>query len=188
MLQMLAENWWIFAVRGVAAILFGVLAFLWPGPTVIVLALLFGAYALVDGVVLLVSLIRGDPAARRNGWAVGIMGVLGVVAGIITVLVPEITALALLYVVAAWAIILGIFQIIAAIRLRREIEGELWLGLGGVISVLFGLYLAIFPGPGLLSLAWLVGIWAVIFGVFNLVLAFRLRGIRQGQGPAARPA
>jgi uncharacterized membrane protein HdeD (DUF308 family) len=186
MVQMLAENWWIFAVRGVAAIAFGILAFLWPGPTVIVLALLFGAYALVDGVVLLISLIRGDPGARRNAWAVGIMGVLGVVAGIVSVLVPEITALALLYVVAAWAIILGIFQIIAAIRLRREIEGELWMGLGGLISVLFGLYLAIFPGPGLLSLAWLVGIWAVVFGIFNLVLAFRLRGLRQGH--AARAA
>jgi uncharacterized membrane protein HdeD (DUF308 family) len=186
MVQMLAENWWIFAVRGVAAIAFGILAFLWPGPTVIVLALLFGAYALVDGVVLLISLIRGDPGARRNAWAVGIMGVLGVVAGIVSVLVPEITALALLYVVAAWAIILGIFQIVAAIRLRREIEGELWMGLGGLISVLFGLYLAIFPGPGLLSLAWLVGIWAVVFGIFNLVLAFRLRGLRQGQ--AARAA
>lgn len=185
MLQMLAENWWIFAVRGVAAILFGVLAFLWPGPTVIVLALLFGAYALVDGVVLLVSLIRGDPDARRNAWAVGIMGVLGVGAGIVSVLVPEITALALLYVVAAWAIVSGIFQIIAAIRLRREIEGELWLGLGGLISVLFGLYLAIFPGPGLLSLAWLVGIWAVVFGVVNLVLAFRLRGMGQGQAAQA---
>lgn len=184
MLQMLAGNWWIFAVRGVAAILFGVLAFLWPGPTVIVLALLFGAYALVDGVVLLVSLIRGDPAARRNAWSVGIMGVLGVAAGIVSVLVPEITAVALLYVVAAWAIIAGIFQIIAAIRLRREIEGELWLGLGGVISVLFGLYLAIFPGPGLLSLAWLVGFWAVVFGVINLVLAFRLRGMGQGRQAA----
>ena len=186
MLQMLAENWWIFAVRGVAAIAFGILAFLWPGPTVIVLALLFGAYALVDGVVLLISLIRGDPVARRNAWSVGIMGVLGVVAGIVSVLVPEITALALLYVVAAWAIILGIMQIIAAIRLRREIEGEVWLGLGGLISVLFGLYLAIFPGPGLLSLAWLVGFWAVVFGVINLVLAFRLRGLKPGQ--AAQPA
>ena len=185
MLQMLAGNWWIFAVRGVAAILFGVLAFLWPGPTVIVLALLFGAYALVDGVVLLVSLIRGDPAARRNAWSVGIMGVLGVVAGIVSVLVPQITALALLYVVAAWAIFLGILQIIAAIRLRREIEGELWLGLGGLISVLFGLYLAVFPGPGLVSLAWLVGIWAVVFGIFNLMLAFRLRGKRQGQAARA---
>ena len=186
MVQMLAENWWIFAVRGVAAILFGVLAFVWPGETIIVLALLFGAYALVDGVVLLASLIRGDAAARRNAWAVGIMGVLGIVAGIISVLVPQITALALLYVVAAWSIILGITQIFAAIRLRREIEGELWMGLSGLISLLFGLYLAIFPGDGLLSLAWLVGIWAVVFGIFNLMLAFRLRGL--GRGQAAQPA
>jgi uncharacterized membrane protein HdeD (DUF308 family) len=186
MVQMLAENWWIFAVRGVAAILFGVLAFVWPGETIIVLALLFGAYALVDGIVLLASLIRGDAAARRNAWSVGLMGVLGVVAGIISVLVPQITALALLYVVAAWSIILGITQIFAAIRLRREIEGELWMGLSGLISLLFGLYLAIFPGDGLLSLAWLVGIWAVVFGILNLMLAFRLRGL--GRGQAAQPA
>lgn len=186
MLQMLAENWWIFAIRGVAAIIFGVLAFLWPGPTVIVLALLFGAYALVDGVAMLISLIRGDAGARRNAWAVGLIGVLGVAAGIVAVVWPEITALALLFVVAAWSIVTGIMQIIAAIRLRREIEGELWLGLGGLISVLFGLYLVIFPGPGLLSLVWLVGIWAVIFGIVSLVLAFRLRGMRRG--PSAQPA
>ena len=183
MLQMLAENWWIFAVRGVAAIIFGVLAFLWPGPTVIVLALLFGAYALVDGVAMLVSLIRGDPAARRNAWTVGLIGVLGVVAGIVAVIWPEITALSLLFVVAAWSIVTGITQIIAAIRLRREIEGELWLGLGGLITLLFGVYLAIFPGLGLLSLVWLVGVWAVIFGIVSLVLAYRLRAMQRGRAP-----
>jgi uncharacterized membrane protein HdeD (DUF308 family) len=136
--------------------------------------------------VLLASLIRGDPAARRNGWLVGLMGVLGIIAGIISVLVPEITALALLYVVAAWSIVLGVTQIVTAIRLRREIEGELWMGLSGLISLLFGLYLAIFPGDGLVSLAWLVGIWAVVFGIFNLMLAFRLRGLRGG-GRATQP-
>ena len=160
MLDMLARNWWLFAIRGIAAIVFGVLAFLWPGLTVVVLVALFGAYAIVDGVSLLISLVRGEPNARRHGWTVGIMGVIGVIAGI----------------VAFWSIVLGVFQVIAAIRLRREIEGELWLGIGGVIAILFGLYLAIFPGSGLLSLVWLVAIWSIVFGIANLLLAFRLRG------------
>jgi uncharacterized membrane protein HdeD (DUF308 family) len=176
MLDMLARNWWLFAIRGIAAIVFGILAFLWPALTVVVLVALFGAYAIVDGVSLLISLVRGEPNARRHGWTVGLMGVIGVIAGIVAFVWPGITALSLLYIVAFWSIVLGVFQVIAAIRLRREIEGELWLGIGGVIAILFGLYLAIFPGSGLLSLVWLVAIWSIVFGIANLLLAFRLRG------------
>jgi uncharacterized membrane protein HdeD (DUF308 family) len=179
MLGMLARNWWIFAVRGVAAIVFGVLAVLWPGVTLVVLVALFAAYALVDGISLLISLVRGDPEARRSGWAVGIMGVLGIVAAFVAFLWPGITVLSLLYVVAFWSIAVGVFQLVAAIRLRREIEGELWLAIGGVVAILFGLYLAVFPGAGLVSLVWLVAVWAIVFGITSLVLAFRLRGLRR---------
>lgn len=175
MLQMLSRNWWIFAIRGVAAIAFGVLAIIWPGATLFVLVVLFAAYALVDGASLLIALVRGDPDARRHGWAVGIMGVLGIVAGIIAIVWPGITAVSLLFVVAFWSIAVGVFQVIAAIRLRREIEGELWLALGGIVAIAFGLYLVIFPGAGLLSLVLLVAAWAIIFGVSSLVLAYRLR-------------
>ena len=175
MLQMLSGNWWIFAIRGIAAIAFGILAILWPGATLFVLVALFAAYAIVDGASLLIALIRGDPNARRNGWAVGIMGVLGIVAGIVAIVWPGITAVSLLFVVAFWSIAVGVFQVIAAIRLRREIEGELWLALGGVLAIAFGLYLVIFPGAGLLSLVLLVAAWAIIFGVSSLVLAYRLR-------------
>lgn len=177
MLNFITREWWVFLVRGIAAILFGVMALVWPGPTLLVLVIMFGAYVLVDGVALLVALIRGDALARRHAWAVGIMGVLGIVAGIVTFLWPDATALSLLYVVAFWAIAMGVFQMITAIALRREIDGEFWMGLGGLLSVVFGAYLILFPGAGLLSLVWLVGFWAVAFGVSSVGLAFRLRGI-----------
>ena len=175
MLGLVSRDWWVFAIRGVAAIVFGILAFIWPETTLAVLVFLFGAYVLVDGVALLIALARGDALARRHAWAVGIMGVLGIVAGVITFAWPGLTALSLLYIVAFWAIAMGTFQVIAAIALRRELEGELWMALGGLASIVFGALLVAFPGAGLISLVWLVGIWAVVFGVSSLVLACRLR-------------
>jgi uncharacterized membrane protein HdeD (DUF308 family) len=179
MLQILGRNWWVLVVRGLVAILFGILAFIVPGLTLAVLVALVGAYLLVDGVAMLVALVRGDPVARRSAWSVGIIGVLGIAAGIIAFIWPEITALSLLYVTSAWAIVMGVFQLVAAIRLRREIEGELWLGLGGLISIAFGILLVVNPGAGLLSLTWLVGVWAILFGIANLVLGWRLRELHQ---------
>lgn len=175
MLSMLGVNWWIFVVRGIAAIAFGVLAFIWPGITLVVLIALFGAYALVDGGSLLIAILRGEPAVRRHGWSVAIMGAVGVIAGIVAFVWPGLTALSLLYVVAFWSIVIGVFQVLAAIRLRREIEGELWMGLGGAVSILFGAYLAVFPGAGLLSLIWIIAVWSIIFGVSSLILGIRLR-------------
>ena len=177
MLSRVARDWWVYAVRGVAAVLFGILALVWPGPTLAVLVLLFGAYALVDGISLLVALARGDILARRHAWVTGLMGVLGIVASVVTLLWPGITALTLLYLVAIWAITMGILQIAAAIEFRREIRGEIWMVFGGVLSILVGSMLVIFPGTGLLSLVWLVGFWAVVFGTSSLGLAFRLHGI-----------
>jgi uncharacterized membrane protein HdeD (DUF308 family) len=173
----LVSRWWVFALRGVAAILFGILAFASPGITLATLVLLFGAYAFVDGVSLLIALARGDAGARRHAWSVGIMGVLGIVASIVTFVWPGITALSLLYLVAIWAITMGVFQVVAAIALRREIEGEFWMGLGGVMSVLFGILLIVSPGTGLLALVWLVGAWAIVFGASSLGLAYRLHGV-----------
>jgi uncharacterized membrane protein HdeD (DUF308 family) len=182
MLAVLGRNWWLLAVRGLLAIAFGILSFLLPGLTLAVLVALVGAYLLVDGAAMLVALVRGDPVARSSAWSVGIMGVLGIVAGIGAFLLPDITALSLLYLTAAWAIVMGAFQIIAAVSLRREIEGEFWLALGGAVSILFGALLVINPGAGLLSLAWLVGLWAVMFGIANFVLAWRLRELNQRAG------
>lgn len=177
MFDLVTGAWRMFAIRGVAAIVFGALAFIWPGTTLGVLVFLFGAYVLVDGIALLVSLIRGDADARRNGWAVGIMGVVGIVAGVFTFVSPALTALSLLYVVAFWAIATGTLQVIAAIALRREIDGEFWMALGGLASIVFGTFLVAFPGEGLLSLVWLVGIWSVVFGASSLGLAYRLHKV-----------
>jgi uncharacterized membrane protein HdeD (DUF308 family) len=174
MLGFVTRNWWVFALRGIAAIVFGALAFIWPTTTLAVLVFLFGAYVLVDGVSLIVALVRGDELARRHSWSVAIMGVTGILAGVATFLWPGLTALSLLYLIAIWAIAMGTFQVIAAIALRRELEGEFWMALGGVASILFGAYLVVFPGGGLLSLVWLVGIWSIVFGVSSLGLAHRL--------------
>ncbi len=174
MLEMLSRSWWLFAIRGFAAIAFGVLALVWPGLTLVVLIALFAVYALVDGVSLLVSLARGG-ARRRPGWMVGIMGVVGIAAGVVAIVWPGITALALLYVVAFWSIALGILQLWAAITLRREIAGELWMAIGGAIAIIFGLYLAIFPGSGLLSVIWVLAIWSIVFGISSVLLATRVR-------------
>jgi uncharacterized membrane protein HdeD (DUF308 family) len=178
MLNLISRDWWVFALRGVAAMLFGIMAIALPGITLATLILLFGAYAFVDGAALLIALARGEAGARRNAWAVGIMGVLGVVASIVTFVWPGVTALSLLYLVAFWAITMGLFQVVAAIALRREIEGEFWMGLGGVMSVVFGIFLIVSPGTGLLALVWLVGFWAIVFGGSSLGFAYRLHGIQ----------
>jgi uncharacterized membrane protein HdeD (DUF308 family) len=171
------------ALRGLAAIVFGVLAFVWPDITLFALVLLFGAYMLVDGIFAIVAAVR---AAGREArwWLLLIEGVLGVLAGLVAAFWPGLTALALLYFIAAWAIVSGILEIVGAIRLRQEIEGEWALGLSGVLSVLFGVLLAAIPAPaGLLSLVWLIGAYALAFGVLLLVLAFRVRSASEMQTP-----
>jgi len=174
-LPVLSRNWWALALRGLAAIVFGILAFVWPGITLFVLIIFFGAYMLVDGVFAIVAAVRVAGEAAR-WWLLLVEGILGVLAGIVAFVWPGLTALALLYFVAAWAIVTGIFEIVGAIRLRREIEGEWALILGGALSVLFGVLLvAVGPGVGLLSLVWLIGVYAVAFGVLLLILAFRVR-------------
>lgn len=177
MLNLLARNWWLVEIRGVAAIAFGILAFLWPNLTLVVLISLFATFVLIDGIALLISVARAEPATRGHRWSVALMGILGVGVGIATIILPGITALALLYLAAFWAITLGISQVVVALRLRREIAGELWLVIGGLVTALFGVFLLVFPGAGLLSLVWIVGAWAIVFGITNLVLAWRLRGL-----------
>ncbi len=179
MLRLVSRDWWVYAVRGIAAILFGIMALVWPAPTLVVLVLLFGAYALVDGAALLIALARGDVLARRHKWATALMGVLGIGVAVATLAWPGLTALSLLYLVAFWAIATGILQIVAAIEFRREIDGEIWMILGGILSTGFGVLLVAFPGAGLLTLVWMVGFWAVLFGVSSLGFAYRLHGINR---------
>ncbi|MDQ3466706.1 MAG: HdeD family acid-resistance protein [Chloroflexota bacterium] len=181
MLGLLARNWWALALRGVLAILFGVIAWIWPDLTVRALVLLFGAYALVDGVFAIVAAATG--AGGRRWWALVIEGLLGIAVGLITMVWPDLTALALLYFIASWAIITGVLEIFAAFELRREIEGEWLLGLGGLASILFGLILIVFPGDGALALIWLIGAYAIFFGALLIGLAWRVRSMGDRQPP-----
>lgn len=175
-LPMVAGNWWVLLLRGIAAVLFGLAALLWPGLTLYVLVIFFGAYVLVDGVFAIAAGIRGSGG---RAWLLLAEGVLGVLAGLVALFWPGISALVLLYVIAAWAIFTGILKMVMAISLRREIENEWLMILSGVLSVVFGVVLGALPGVGLLSLVWLVGIYALIFGVALIVLGFRVRGHRR---------
>src|SRR3954453_20257347 len=184
----LARNWWALALRGLAAILFGIAALVVPHIALVVLIALFGAYALVDGVFAIVSAVR---AAERHmrWWPLLVEGLAGIVLGALTFVWPGVTALVLLYFIASWALVTGVFEILAAIRLRQEITGEWLLGLTGVLSVVFGLLLIIFPGAGALTGVWLMGGSALVFGVVLVGLALRLRGRSQerirSRGPGA---
>jgi uncharacterized membrane protein HdeD (DUF308 family) len=176
MLPILAGNWWALLLRGIAAVLFGLAAIFWPGLTLFVLVVFFGAYALVDGVFAIVAGIRGSGGRR---WLLLAEGALGVLAGLVAFFYPGITALVLLYVIAFWAIFTGILKVVMAVSLRREVENEWLMVLSGVLSILFGGILAVLPGVGLLSLVWLVGIYAIVFGAALIVLGFRVRGHHQ---------
>ena len=175
---MITLSWSALALRGVLAVIFGILVFLWPGISLYVLVLFFGANALIDGVLAVVAAFRGSASGAR-WWAMLIQGILGIATGIITFVWPGLTAIVLLYLIAAWAIVIGVLEIAAAIRLRKEIEGEWLLALRGVLAVLFGVILIINPGAGALAVVWVIGAFSIALGVLNLILAMRLRGHHQ---------
>jgi uncharacterized membrane protein HdeD (DUF308 family) len=170
----LSLDWRSVALRGAAAVAFGVLTLVWPGLTITALVLLFGIYALVDGIAHLMAAFRGSGAREGRGVLI-FEGVAGVIAGIIAIVWPGITALALLYVIAAWAIITGVIRIMAALQLRREIANEWLLVATGALSVVFGIVLVVAPVAGALAITWLIGFYALLFGLLLLGLAWRLR-------------
>jgi uncharacterized membrane protein HdeD (DUF308 family) len=171
---LLANSWWSLMIRGLVAVLVGLVTFAWPGITLSALVLLFGAYALIDGIVGITGALRASKAHERWG-ALLIEGIAGVIAAIVTIVWPAITALTLVYVIAAWAVITGVFEIVAAVQLRKYITGEWLLGLSGVASVVFGILLMAVPLAGALVIALWVGVYAFIFGVMLIGLGFRLR-------------
>jgi uncharacterized membrane protein HdeD (DUF308 family) len=174
MLHALARNWWLILLRGICAILFGVLAFIWPGITLLTLALLYGFFVLIEGALALAAAIMGGSPAPR--WWLAVVGLLGIAVGILTIMMPGITAFLLVLFIAAWAIVSGIMQIVGAIRLRKEIDNEWMLVAVGVISVAFGVLVALQPMLGALSLVFVIGAYAIIYGIALVALAFRLRG------------
>jgi uncharacterized membrane protein HdeD (DUF308 family) len=179
MLDYYVRYWWMVALRGVLGVLFGLAAWIWPDVTIRVLVLLFGFYALVDGLLALAAAMMGGRlASGRRGWLI-FEGVAGVAAGVLTFIWPEITTLALLYLIAFWAIATGVLEVVAAVILRRELRGEWLLAASGVISVLFGLFLVIRPGDGAIAVAWLIGLYAIVFGIALIALGFRLRQLGQ---------
>ena len=178
MLVVFTGSWWVLVLRGIAGILFGLLAFMWPHITLAVLIILFGAYALVDGVFAIVAGIRSHGENKRWWWLL-IEGVLSVAAGLFAFLVPAMTALILLILIAAWAVATGIFEIAAAIQLRKYITGEWMLVLSGILSVLFGLLLLFNPTGGVLAVVWIIGAYSVVFGVLLLILGVKLRGLER---------
>lgn len=170
----LARNWWSLVLRGLLGIAIGVVTFLWPGITLAALVFLFAGYAFVDGVLSLSGAMRA--AAAHERWAALLIeGMVGIAAAVVTVIWPAITALSLVFLIAAWAIVTGIAEIAAAVRLRRHVSGEWLLALSGIASVIFGVLAAAIPLAGALVIALWFGVYAFVFGVILVTLGFRLR-------------
>jgi uncharacterized membrane protein HdeD (DUF308 family) len=179
----IARNWWSLVIRGLVGILFGIITFAWPGITFAALVIVFGAYALLDGIFSLVGAVKAAQAHERWG-ALVFLGVTGIGAGVVTVLWPAITAFVLVCLIAAWAIVTGVFEIAAAVRLRRYIEREWLLALAGIASLVFGILIIIAPLAGALVIAIWIGAYALVSGVMLVTLGIKLRswGRRQPTG------
>ncbi len=180
MLHLIARNWWMVFLRGLCAVLFGILAFAWPGITLASLILVFGFYAIFDGIT---AIAVGFWAGSKNWWQMILVGVLSIAAGILTFAWPAVTALVLLTLIAVWAIVRGVVEIMAAIRLRAMVQNEWMLILGGLCSIIFGVVLAVHPGAGALAVLWIIGSYAIIFGVLAIALSLRLRSLIPPHAP-----
>ena len=187
MLGNLARAWHWVVLRGVFAVLFGIFAFIWPGITLAALVLVWGAYAIADGVMALIAAFTMHEEGKPMASLV-IVGILGIAAGVVTFLWPGMTALVLLLFIASWAVLMGVFQIAAAIRLRKHIEHEWLLALSGVVSILFGVRLMFLqPVVGALAVVWLIGGFAILFGILLIALGFRLKGLANRIAPSGAP-
>jgi len=177
----LARKWGWVMFRGVAAIIFGLLTLFRPGVSLAALVLLFGAFVFVEGVFNVVAAFH--PRGGQHWWALLLEGLVSIAAGLITWFAPGLTAIALLYLIAGWAIVTGVLEIVAAVRLRKVISNEGWLIFGGILSVLFGVALCIYPGAGALAVVLWIGVYALLFGALLVGLAFKLRGRLHGHQP-----
>lgn len=184
--HVLARNWWALLIRGIAAVIFGILAFLWPGATIVAIGILFGAYALVDGVFAIISAVRAAET-HQTWWPFVIEGIIGIVIAAITFYDIRITLLALYFTIAAWAFLTGIFELIAAVQLRKTVSNEVWLIIGGIASILFGVLMIWFPLAGVLAIIWLIAAYAIVFGIIMIALSLRLRAHAHPPAVATTP-
>jgi uncharacterized membrane protein HdeD (DUF308 family) len=178
MLEKFSRNWWMFALRGLVAVIFGALALIWHEQVLKALVLVFGSFALVKGIVTVITGLSTAPFFTR-WWALLLEGMAGIICGLMGIFMPDITATALMYVIAAWALVTGIFEIVVAIQFRRLLTGEWMIILGGLLSIVFSVLLFVFPAAGAVSMTWLIGLYAIVLGGTELVFAFRLRGLRR---------
>src|SRR5881409_467949 len=176
-IETLKRHWWVPVIRGIAAIVFGVIAFAYPGLTVATMVLFFGAWVLIDGVFRIVGAIGGRASDPVWGFLL-IIGIVGIIIGFLTFRAPLITALALIIYIAAWALMIGATEIAFAIKLRREIKGEWFLILMGLASIIFAVLLLWNPAPGAAAVIWLIAWYAVVLGVLGIFFGFRLRSLR----------
>jgi len=183
--ELLGRAWWMLILRGAVALLFGTLALFWPGLTLLLLITLFSVYAIVGGIVAIVAAIRYR-VTHRGWWVPLLLGICSIAAGAIAVLVPGITTLVLVAVIGANAMITGVFDLIAATRLHRRMRNAWMLVLTGVLSVLFGIFVLLFPGAGALALVWLIGVYALFTGALLVVLGITARAWHQ-DGLTAEP-
>jgi len=169
----LSRYWWATFIRGCVWILFGVVVFARPGISLVTLTFLFGFFALADGIVNVMSAVAAQE--YENWWLVLLTGLSGILVGALTFFNPGATATTVLFFIALWAIVTGIVEIVAAVQLRNEIQGEFWYGLGGLISIAFGVFLVAKPGAGALAVLWLIASYAMLFGTIQILLAFEAR-------------
>ncbi|TFW32657.1 HdeD family acid-resistance protein [Massilia horti] len=178
-----AQSWWEIALRGVLAILFGILAAVVPGLTLLGLIALFAAFALLSGI----SAVAGAARYRRandDWWLPLLLGLVSIGAGIVALVNPALTALALVLIMGANALVTGVLEIIAAVRLRKVIEGEWMMALSGIVSIVFGALVFLFPGAGALALVWLISLYAILSGILLLALSVKVQRLaRRGQLP-----
>jgi uncharacterized membrane protein HdeD (DUF308 family) len=184
MVHVLARNWWALLIRGIAAVIFGILAFAWPGATLFVICILFGAYAFVDGVFAIVAAVRAAQAHER-WWPFVIEGIVGLAIAAVTFYDISITFLALYFTVAVWAFVTGILEIAAGIQLRKSIANEFLLILAGLASIVFGIFMFWHPIAATVAIIWIIATYAIVFGIIMIALAFRLRGHSSGGIAAA---
>src|SRR5215471_10373593 len=177
MIETLKRHWWVPVIRGFAAIVFGIIARAYPGLTVAMLVLFFGAWVLIDGIFRIVGAIGYRASDSDWGWQL-VIGILGIIVGLLTFHAPQITALALVIYIAAWALMNGASEIAIAIKLRQEIKGEWFLILAGLASIVFAVLLLWNPIAGAAALIWLTAWYAIIMGILEIIFGFRLKALK----------